>query len=83
MFVHCLGDSLTRSGCPWMWPLPIGGETWYEIRLPRPLRFRTNGWFERLIIVPLLLGGAVLLLPGALQAVERFFDATSIWIAGQ
>jgi membrane-bound metal-dependent hydrolase YbcI (DUF457 family) len=83
MFVHCLGDSLTRSGCPWMWPLPIGGETWYEIRLPRPLRFRTNGWFERLIIVPLLLGAAVLLLPGALQAVERFFDATSIWIAGQ
>jgi membrane-bound metal-dependent hydrolase YbcI (DUF457 family) len=82
MFVHCLGDSLTRSGCPWLWPLPIRGETWYELRLPRLLRFRTNGWFERAVIAPLLLIAAVLLLPGALQAVERLFSATSIWLAG-
>jgi membrane-bound metal-dependent hydrolase YbcI (DUF457 family) len=82
MFVHCLGDSLTRSGCPWLWPLPIRGETWYELRLPRPLRFSTDSWVERLIIVPLLLVAAVLLLPGALPAVEHLFDATSIWLAG-
>ncbi|EFL12376.1 metal-dependent hydrolase [Streptomyces sp. AA4] len=24
-FVHCLGDSLTESGCPFLFPLPIGG----------------------------------------------------------
>lgn len=83
MFVHCLGDSLTRSGCPWLWPLPIRGETWYEIRLPRPLRFRTGGWVERLIIAPLLVAAAVLLLPGALQAIERVFTATSVWLAGR
>ncbi|MGW7679897.1 metal-dependent hydrolase [Kribbella sp. NPDC054772] len=83
MFVHCLGDSLTRAGCPWLWPLPIAGETWYEIRLPRLLRFRTGSWVEHLVIVPLLGVGAVLLLPGALQVVQRFFDATSVWIAGQ
>ncbi|GAA1553364.1 metal-dependent hydrolase [Kribbella hippodromi] len=83
MFVHCLGDSLTRSGCPWLWPLPIRGETWYELRLPKPLRFSTGHWCERMVIVPLLTLGGVLLLPGALQAAQRLFDATSIWIAGQ
>lgn len=82
MFVHCLGDSLTRSGCPWLWPLPIRGETWYEIRLPRGLRFRTGGWVEQLIIVPALLIAAVLLLPGALQTLERIVETTSIWVAG-
>ena len=83
MFVHCLGDSLTRSGCPWLWPLPIRGETWYELRLPRPLRFRTGSWVEHGVIVPILLIAGVLLLPGAFQAVKHLFDATQIWIAGR
>ena len=83
MFVHCLGDSLTRSGCPWLWPLPIRGETWYELRLPRPLRFSTDSWVERLIVAPILLAVGVLLLPGAFQAAKQLFDATQIWIAGQ
>ncbi|WP_371401555.1 metal-dependent hydrolase [Kribbella sp. NBC_00662] len=83
MFVHCLGDSLTRSGCPWLWPLPIRGETWYELRLPRPFRFSTDSWVERLVIAPLLLIAGVLLLPGALPALHNLFAATSIWLAGQ
>jgi membrane-bound metal-dependent hydrolase YbcI (DUF457 family) len=83
MFVHCLGDSLTRSGCPWLWPLPIRGETWYELRLPKPLRFRTGHWFEHAVIVPALTVGAVLLLPGGIALVERLFDATTVWIAGR
>ncbi|GAA1610363.1 metal-dependent hydrolase [Kribbella sancticallisti] len=86
MFVHCLGDSLTRSGCPWLWPLPIRGETWYEIRLPRALRFRTGGWVENGMIAPALVVAGVLLLPGAWPLVQQVFDAilstTSVWIAG-
>jgi membrane-bound metal-dependent hydrolase YbcI (DUF457 family) len=86
MFVHCLGDSLTRSGCPWLWPLPIRGETWYEIRLPRALRFRTGGWVENVVIAPALVLGGVLLLPGAWPILRQVFDAilstTSVWIAG-
>lgn len=70
MFVHCLGDSLTRSGCPWLWPLPIRGETWFEIRPPRGLRFSTDSWIERLIIAPILLVAGVLLLPGAIPIVQ-------------
>jgi membrane-bound metal-dependent hydrolase YbcI (DUF457 family) len=86
MFVHCLGDSLTRSGCPWLWPLPIRGETWYEIRLPRHLRFRTGGWVENLLIAPALIIAGVLLLPGAMPIVREIYAAilstTSVWIAG-
>ncbi|NEA37068.1 metal-dependent hydrolase [Streptomyces sp. SID13031] len=81
MFVHCLGDSLTRSGCPWLWPLPIRGETWYEIRLPRPLRFRTGGPVENLLIVPVLIIAAVLLLPGAIQFLVDVFDAVGVSVA--
>lgn len=86
MFVHCLGDSLTRSGCPWLWPLPIRGETWYEIRLPRALRFSTGSWVENLMIAPALMLAGVLLLPGAWPILQQVFDAilstTSVWMAG-
>lgn len=59
---HCLGDALTRSGCPFLWPLPIAGETWYEIR--PPIRFATGGPFEHAVAVIACAGG-VLLMPGA------------------
>jgi membrane-bound metal-dependent hydrolase YbcI (DUF457 family) len=75
IFVHCLGDSLTRSGCPWLWPLPIRGETWFEIRLPRGLRFRTDSWVERLVIAPALVVAAVLLLPGAVPIARDVVNA--------
>jgi membrane-bound metal-dependent hydrolase YbcI (DUF457 family) len=54
-FAHCLGDALTLSGCPFLWPLLIRGETWYEIRPPRALRFRTGGAVERWAVMPLLM----------------------------
>lgn len=77
MFVHCLGDSLTQSGCPWLWPIPIRGETWYEIRPPRLLRFRTGGRVEQLLVVPALAVAAVLLLPGAGPVVHDLL--TTVW----
>ncbi|MFO7192418.1 MULTISPECIES: metal-dependent hydrolase [Thermocrispum] len=63
--VHCLGDALTKSGCPFLWPIPIRGETWYEIRPPKALRFRTSGPAENWVIVPLFSVLAVALVPGA------------------
>lgn len=75
VFVHCLGDSLTRSGCPWLWPIPIRGETWFEVRLPRGLRFRTGGRVERLLVAPALVIAAVLLLPGALPIAQDLITA--------
>lgn len=41
-WAHCLGDSLTRSGCPWLWPLKIRRRRWYGIGTPRALRFHTG-----------------------------------------
>lgn len=55
-FTHCLGDSLTVAGCPFLFPLPIAGETWYEIRPPKPLRFHTGATFEMWIVTPVLVG---------------------------
>lgn len=45
--VHCWGDSLTISGCPWLWPVPIRGERWYPIGTPGFLRFHAGGRIEK------------------------------------
>jgi membrane-bound metal-dependent hydrolase YbcI (DUF457 family) len=63
-FTHCLGDSLTIAGCPFLFPIPIAGETWYEIRPPRHLRFRTGKKVETRLIFPIFVIAAVLLIPG-------------------
>ncbi|GGM75723.1 membrane protein [Longimycelium tulufanense] len=67
--VHCLGDALTRSGCPFLWPIPIAGETFYEIRPPRWLRFRTGGPVEQAVIFPACAVAGVLLVPGVWKVV--------------
>lgn len=41
-FTHCLGDSCTLAGCPWLWPILIRGQRWYPIGTPEFLRFRTG-----------------------------------------
>jgi len=41
--VHCLGDAMTHSGVPLLWPWPVQGQVWYPVR-PRPeWRFKTGG----------------------------------------
>ena len=62
--VHDLGDAISEAGCPILFPLLIAGETWYEIRPPRFLRFRTGKAFEQLVVFPALGLAAVLLVPG-------------------
>jgi membrane-bound metal-dependent hydrolase YbcI (DUF457 family) len=62
--VHDVGDALTESGCPILWPIPIAGETWAELRPPRLLRFRTGGGVELGLVWPVCAVAAVLLLPG-------------------
>ena len=72
-FVHCLGDALTLSGCPFLFPLPIRGEFWYELR--PPIRFRTGGPFETLVLAPAMVVAVVLLLPGVWPVVVELWDA--------
>jgi len=52
---HSLGDMVTESGAPLLFPLPIAGETYYEIRPPSLLRFSTNSVVEKRIVTPLFL----------------------------
>ncbi|GAA1335754.1 metal-dependent hydrolase [Saccharothrix algeriensis] len=73
--VHCLGDALTLSGCPFLWPIPIRGETWYEIRPPRLLRFRTGGPGELLVVWPVCVVAGVLLLPGVWPLVSGLWSS--------
>jgi hypothetical protein len=80
--VHDLGDSLTSAGCPILFPLPIRGETWYELRPPRPIRFRTDGPAERLLVFPALLVAAVLLLPGIWPIAHRGLTAALTAVTG-
>lgn len=58
--VHDVGDAITVSGCPVLWPLPIGRKRWYPLGPPDFMRFRAGSWVENKILMPLfmLLGAA-------------------------
>ena len=57
--VHCVGDALTVSGCPILWPIPVGRRRWYPIGPPKFMRFRAGSWVEIKILTPFffLVGG--------------------------
>ncbi|WP_091509386.1 MULTISPECIES: metal-dependent hydrolase [Amycolatopsis] len=75
---HCLGDSLTEAGCPFLFPVPIAGETWYELRPPSFLRFRTGKRVENLLVFPAFVVLGVLLVPGVWQGLSGFFEQISV-----
>ncbi|WP_411100326.1 metal-dependent hydrolase [Streptomyces sp. x-45] len=57
--VHDIGDALTVSGCPILWPIPVGRKRWYPIGPPKVMRFRAGSWVELKVLMPvfMLLGG--------------------------
>jgi membrane-bound metal-dependent hydrolase YbcI (DUF457 family) len=50
--VHCIGDALTVSGCPILWPIPIGRKRWYPLGPPKFMRFRAGSWVEIKVLTP-------------------------------
>ena len=58
--VHNIGDAITISGCPIMWPVTIKGKRWYPLGTPEFMRFRAGAWVETRLLMPLfmVLGGA-------------------------
>ncbi|SFC90789.1 metal-dependent hydrolase [Streptomyces aidingensis] len=50
--VHTIGDSLTVSGCPMFWPLPIAGRRWYPVGTPKFMRFNAGAWVENTVLMP-------------------------------
>ncbi|WP_323447810.1 metal-dependent hydrolase [Streptomyces yaizuensis] len=67
--VHDIGDSLTVSGCPVLWPIPIAGKRWYALGPPKAIRFRAGSWVELKVLMPAftVLGGV-----GGAAALEVF-----------
>ncbi|MBW1602066.1 metal-dependent hydrolase [Streptomyces sp. JJ66] len=58
--VHTIGDALTLSGCPVLWPLPIKSKRWYPVGPPSFMRFPAGHWVEEKVLMPAfgLAGGA-------------------------
>lgn len=52
--IHCLGDALTDSGCPMLWPIVIRDRRWYLVGTPSSWRFAAGGNMERRFVQPLL-----------------------------
>lgn len=50
--IHILGDTLTISGTPLLFPLKINGKRWWTIRLT-PIH--ANGTIEKCLIIPIFL----------------------------
>lgn len=42
VLVHNLGDCLTNTGAPLLWPITIQGQRWYKFRIVRWARFETG-----------------------------------------
>lgn len=57
--VHDIGDALTVSGCPVLWPIPIGRRRWYPLGPPKVMRFKAGSWVEMKVLMPafMVLGG--------------------------
>jgi membrane-bound metal-dependent hydrolase YbcI (DUF457 family) len=64
---HCLGDAITEQGCPILWPVPLGGKTWFPIAPPKVMRMQTGGKVELSVVGPLFTVLAVWLSAAALQ----------------
>lgn len=77
--VHCLGDALTKSGCSFLWPVPIAGKLWYPVRTPSRLRISTGGVAERLILGVLTASAlwlGIITVPGAEVIIKQLLPAS-------
>ncbi len=54
LVLHCLGDAITKEGCPLFAPVrvPWSGKNWHDVALPGPLRIRVGGRFEKALLLP-------------------------------
>lgn len=60
-----------------IWPWRIRGETWYEIRPPRWLRFRTSQFAETWLVFPAVALGCLAAIPGLLPYVIDLASSTT------
>lgn len=90
VLVHSVGDAVTESGAPLLWPVPIHGRRWYPVGGPRPLRLRTGGAVETWLVAPGLAVAVVVLVllvvPGAgalvLTLRDQMGNLLGVWQRG-
>ncbi|MFC4947594.1 metal-dependent hydrolase [Pseudonocardia sp. GCM10023141] len=86
MLVHSVGDAITESGAPLLWPLRIRKRSWYPVGTPRPLRFRTGGAVELWLVAPALTVAvfllAALVVPGLGELLLRLKDQVVALLPG-
>ena len=70
MLVHMVGDALTESGAPLLWPVRIKKRRWYPVGNLRPLRFRTGGGAEVWLVAPALTVAVFVLATRAVPGVD-------------
>ncbi len=51
---HYLGDAITEQGCPMLWPIPLGGKTWFNVAPPKVMRMKTGGTVEMAVVGPII-----------------------------
>lgn len=73
---HYIGDAITEHGCPMLWPIPLGGQTWFPVAPPKALRMSTGGKVELMLVGPTLTVAAV-----ALSAIVLFRIGATPWLA--
>ncbi|MDN5749593.1 MAG: metal-dependent hydrolase [Pseudonocardia sp.] len=75
MVVHSVGDAVTSSGAPLLWPLTIRRRRWYPVGSPRAVRFRTGGRVEAWVVAPALTVAtfvlAMLVVPGVAPVLQE------------
>jgi membrane-bound metal-dependent hydrolase YbcI (DUF457 family) len=64
---HYLGDAITEQGCPMLWPIPLGGKTWFAVAPPKIMRMKTGGKVEMAVVGPIITVLSVWLSAAALQ----------------
>lgn len=72
MLVHMVGDALTESGAPLLWPVRIDERRWYPVGNLRPLRFRAGGPVEVWLVAPALTVAVFVLAALAVPGVDVF-----------
>jgi membrane-bound metal-dependent hydrolase YbcI (DUF457 family) len=86
MLVHSVGDAITESGAPLLWPLPIRQRRWYPVGSPRPMRFRTGGAVEAWLVAPALTLAtfvlAALVIPGLADWLTALGAQVQRFVAG-
>ncbi len=74
MVVHSVGDAVTESGAPLLWPVTIRQRRWYPVGSPRAVRFRTGGRMETWVVAPALTVAtfvlAMLVVPGVAPVLQ-------------